>query len=656
MSKSHSYFTRVAAALCSALLISSFYLCSNAFADLSMPRTDIHATIMKNGSLKVRETRAFKFDKEVNGVYWEIPLDDKHNYTVDKVGLVKNFNEELREFKEDPRAHKGDSDVYSVTNKDNRLQIKLFKPSHSSQDRYFFISYTVKNAVHAYQDIAELNWKFIGSEWKQPSKQVSLTIDFESEIQGEQFLSGKTIHAYGHGNLNGSIKIHEDKHDILYQLPEVRPQEFAEAHLLFQLALVPKLTPSSEKAYERLLNEERELAQQTNELRLRIPIQSAKSILYEFALSLLLGIIIFVLWFLWGKDYKPQFKDTYFRDVPMDLHPALLAYIWRGRYASQDLSAGILRLADKGAISMTRVQEKHGRLSKIKYDYLIEDKGLDLDKKPFSFIDKLCYQILFPPSSQTSKFLLSEYLKSTIKEDPRMYYDLVKNYEFEIYDQAQRCGYFERIGKFLRIVATILCALQTFMLIRQIINFVNYYLTRPNPLQLLEAGSTSFFLQPQFNTLAGILIVLNLLIIIISMILAIFMTRRPQNYEDVKAKMSALRRWFKDFTLLKEAIPGDITIWRELLVLAVVMNVSKEVIDQLKLHAPQVAEALEMQPFSPLLYYDLSSLDQIHQDINNLKLSSKTLDTNNFNSLFGGGGGFSIGGGGGFGGGGGGSF
>ena len=40
---------------------------------------------------------------------------------------------------------------------------------------------------------------------------------------------------------------------------------------------------------------------------------------------------------------------------------------------------------------------------------------------------------------------------------------------------------------------------------------------------------------------------------------------------ELQAKLKALRRWLKDFTRLGEAIPTDVVLWNQLLVITIVL-------------------------------------------------------------------------------------
>ncbi len=132
---------------------------------------------------------------------------------------------------------------------------------------------------------------------------------------------------------------------------------------------------------------------------------------------------------------------------------------------------------------------------------------------------------------------------------------------------------------------------------------------------------------------------------------------------EIKAKAAALKRWLCDFTRLKEAVPQDIILWNRLLVMAVVLGVSKEVVDQLKVACPQFFDesgdfgALGGYYFSSYIWFASGGPVQggLPAETFSSALSSAVhVATSSNSSGFGGGGGFSGGGGGGFGGGGGG--
>ena len=137
---------------------------------------------------------------------------------------------------------------------------------------------------------------------------------------------------------------------------------------------------------------------------------------------------------------------------------------------------------------------------------------------------------------------------------------------------------------------------------------------------------------------------------------------KPLNREGIetKAKLEALRRWLKEFTKLDEAVPDDVVLWNRLLVMAVVLGVSKEVIKQLEVALPQVLDDPCFMPSYGWCYYGDRYGGRAPSDVftkgfaSAHHVSEAALAASSSSSGDGGGGGFSGGGGGGFGGGGGG--
>ena len=74
------------------------------------------------------------------------------------------------------------------------------------------------------------------------------------------------------------------------------------------------------------------------------------------------------------------------------------------------------------------------------------------------------------------------------------------------------------------------------------------------------------------------------------------MPKLSNNAIEIKAKMKALKRWLLDFTDLDEAVPQDVVLWNRLLVMAVVLGVSDQVIEKLGVVAPDVVTDPDFLP------------------------------------------------------------
>lgn len=72
--------------LCALFLMSALAAPVPAHAD-SYPNARIEASVLGNGSLRVVETRAFRFDDDGNGVYWTIPLASNEQGAASSVAI-----------------------------------------------------------------------------------------------------------------------------------------------------------------------------------------------------------------------------------------------------------------------------------------------------------------------------------------------------------------------------------------------------------------------------------------------------------------------------------------------------------------------------------------------------------------------------------------
>ena len=139
--------------------------------------------------------------------------------------------------------------------------------------------------------------------------------------------------------------------------------------------------------------------------------------------------------------------------------------------------------------------------------------------------------------------------------------------------------------------------------------------------------------------------------------MAVACTYRVYSQEGVELRQrcEALKRWFEDFTRLGEAVPSDLVLWDRLLVMAVALGVSDEVLRQLAEAVPrELREDAQGGYYFPV-YWWLYPHGGLHSPVHELghiqTVSMGALASSLDSSGAGLGGGFSVGGGGGGGGG-----
>ena len=148
---------------------------------------------------------------------------------------------------------------------------------------------------------------------------------------------------------------------------------------------------------------------------------------------------------------------------------------------------------------------------------------------------------------------------------------------------------------------------------------------------------------------------------LILLVFAHFMPRRSLEAVEIQARCDALKRWFKDFTALDEAVPTDAKVWGELLVYAYIFGVADQVVGDLNRVAPDIWND-DVFVGSMLWYYNPYMAmhagaasagffgDAFENTMNSAQSVISAAKGGGGNGSFGGGGGFSMGGGGGFGG------
>lgn len=611
--------------------------------DYSIDQVEIDATVQTDGSVRVQESRLFDFDGSYHGVYWRLPSGTNGGQSVQtSVEWVGELVD--GQFVEFPQSDSGSDHTYKLEDYGGGTQIKIYS-AHEDENATFVIIYTDTNLALRHADVSELYWKFVSDGWDVESRNVTCTVHLPVP-EGRQVEPEESVRAWGHGPLDANVRF--DGNDIVYEVPGVGTDEFAEARITFPTDWLSEATPQSDRVLQSILAEEQKWADEANARRER-----ARLFVYGGAgacgVGTLATLIVAIVTFLrYRARTKPQFDDTYFRDVPSQDHPAVLGALWRdGTPNGEDFTATLMRLSDMGMIKLEPVSiEEKGLLGRKKTR---DDYRLSLTSKAattqLGTIDRRTLTTLFEnigrfaPSQQGTEnagnSICFSDLEKVAKKHPSRYSDAFENWENRVGDEVANRRFFLNEEKPGRGVVIGCCAVAGLLIFASIamIMFTEAWMIFV-PLILLEA-----------------------LVLVIGVVLATKMEDYSAEAIELKAKLAALRRWLKDFTRLEEAVPRDVVLWDHLLVMAVVLGVADEVIKQLKTVAPEILQDPRLA--SAYGWYSTGPSGRAYESFNNSyssahHVSAEKLASSSSSSGGGGGGGFSGGGGGGFGGGGGG--
>ena len=599
----------------------------------------IDATVTEDGKLHVVEARTYKF----KGSYTlsAIQLDPPYYGSVKPNGVsVVDEDGQRTELVEVPFEsewrYSGGPRSGSWSYDESYETIYAFSTTRDASKTFVF-DYTYTGVVAKYDDANLLYWQFIPSGWDTDTKNATATVTLPVP-EGQQVKGGDNVLAFGHGDLSGEVTFNEDG-TIDFSIPRVKMGEFAEMRITFPESWISEVPSTSRWHFDIILDvldEEEHWQQEAAKQR----VISLMMVLVPLALSLAMIIVALVLFFKFGREYKPKFSDEYWRDVPdKKLHPAVIARLWRwDKQDANDLTATLMHLSAQGVIGIEAIDDGEGEqtFKLIKRDVAKLEKLDELDKKAFEFV--------FGTVGKGAGEVELRQFEKYAKKAPRKYVNALDDWQSEIDDRISASGFFEETGEKIKrgfIAAAVIAMALSFWFSVMAENFM--------PMICLVPGSAVMF---------GI---------------AFGMPRRSEHAVEIYARCEALKRWFKDFTALDEGVPTDTKVWGALFVYAYIFGVAKQVADDLNRIAPEIWDDDTFMYVSPWYYSSYhnygssgaaagddffgncfeNTANSAHAALD--AMSSGSRDEGFFGGGGGGGGGgFSGGGGGGFGGGGGG--
>ena len=639
-----------------AALLALFIAPANALArEYRISAVDIDATVLEDGTLHVEESRTFDFDGEFHGVYWDIPTGYNESNGKDVAVEVVSAGESSESGGEVFYESSSEADgTYEVSDYSSTKRLKIFS-AHEDESATFTIVYEAQGIVTRWDDVAELYWKFVSDGWDVESENVTCRLHLPV-AQGEAVARGDNVRAWGHGPLDGGVAF--EANDVVFTVPGVGTDEYAEMRVTFPTSWVAGLATTSGTMLPTILSEEQQWADEANARREAARTVEGAAVGLGIAAAAVTAVAAVVAKRRHDRFVAPKFQDPYFRDVPTADHPAVLGALYNGGAVEPELlTATLMRLTDQGVIRLDKAKRtKKGVFgTKTEDDYLVTklkdsgdpEFGLPAtadDAAAAKKIDKAACRLIFKDvageSNKPGDKLLFSRFERMAKDDPEDFDEAWKRWSGVVegrYTTRFQDDSLPRKGMATLILLGILdIALAVVELLVLLVGFDSSLLwCIAVPALLLAVG-------------------------VPSLICGATMKEMNREAIEVKAQLEALRRWLKEFTRLGEAVPEDVVLWNRLLVMAVVLGVADEVIEQLRVALPNLMEDPYFSPCYGWCYGGYGyggrppreaftrSVDSAHS------VSTAALAASSDSSGGGGGGGFSGGGGGGFGGGGGG--
>ena len=284
------------------------------------------------------------------------------------------------------------------------------------------------NGAQAYSDIGEVYWKYVGSQWKEASDNVTMTLALPVPQVPRSCRRERA--RMGHGPLDGKVTVNADG-TVTYAVPHVAAGQFAEARVAFPVKWLTNLSPESaalhqgENRLDTVLKEEKDWSDQANRTRV---------LSLAFVIGCGVVCVLLLAWalrayFKYGREYQPRFTDEYWRDVPdPSIHPAAIGRLWRwDRESQDDFTATLMHLAHVGAIRIDAGSYEEpgafGRMKTVDDYYITRLPAADNVTDP---IDRQALDLLFGTLAGGADSLWFGTIKKYGEDHPQEFVDAMQ--------------------------------------------------------------------------------------------------------------------------------------------------------------------------------------------------------------------------------------
>lgn len=573
------------------------------------------------------------------------------------------INNDGYEFKETDYASSGDYGVYYKNVETDGNTLRIFNPSNENQG--FYVEYLIKNMAISHNDVSEIGWNLFSDQLTESVNNLEVLI----HIPTNQDL----LRVWAHGPLWGSTEI-IDNNTLKVKIHDLDAYEAIDTRFIFDSSAINTNKVSNLTAMDEIIRIETELADQANKDREQaikdledmaiymvekaekkkstetyesayyytnqLPDGELKTSLFERLKKVEKAIenkkiISSAITGVWGlglialiiynyqkndKEYESSFNVKYYREIPKDYGPNVLAKLLNKGIGDSELSASILNLVAKGAFTVEEVEGK---------------------KKDYMLIAATPKEKLSPSEEHIVIWLLdgkTEVLLSTIKDEAKKSYsDFLKNYETwkELANsESSHYNFFEKTAK----------------------NKWKY---------VLYSLLGIFLVTLPFNgEIYNITVYVTIAASVIALIYFASYTRRTKEGNEDYRRWMSFKNFLNDFGNFEAKELPEIVLWEKFLVYATVFGIAKKLAKTMELKVKELEEiGTNVTMFDYMMYNRLlRTSSAISRDVTGAVAAARSekarVETANSSSSSGGGfgGGFSggSGGGGSFGGGGGG--
>ena len=541
---------------------------------------DMDAYIQEDGTIHIDESITYYFSSSANGLTRDLryfyktnkdsmePNSARYQATgIENITVaVTNPANITTNFTKASNAEKGDNGVYTVdavnADRTDGYDIMVYSPISSNNFQTVHYSYDITDAVVQYNDMSEIYYNFIGNGIETDVDEFNLDIYLPKSINMDDVKYYP--HTYATKLEDIQVMLDSASNCISFNIRNIPSGKPVDARIVFPNTVLINCTKKYNNDYDfnSLYKIENSMSLGNTRYFIHITINIILGVLLVTLCTIFLtyGIIK-------SKKFRTTVKNVnYFRDIPKHLnlleYQALLPSKATDALSSNLIIATILDLTNRKILNM---ETKKGANKKYEYNVSI-NKNVDFTKLyPY---EKQILSLIFSDQISTN-FNASAYTEKTLELNAR-FKEISKNRK--LVQQISKASSKKLIDnkKMYKKVKTSLILNFIILIVTLLIVFLFNTLVM-NPDKTL--GIVEFIMSSVFTAFLTFIVVI---------ILDDLYKIPTDQYAQEQKEVLGLWKYLKDYSLIKDRYPIELSIWNEYLVFASLFGIADKVAKEFK--------------------------------------------------------------------------
>ncbi len=545
---------------------------------------DMDAYVQEDGTLHVDESITYYFSSSGNGLTRDLryyyktnkdlmePTSARYQATgIENLTVaVTNSANTTTNFTKESFAEKGDYGVYTIDTVNSEqtkgYDIRVYSPISSDNFQTVHYSYDITDAVVQYNDMSEIYYNFIGNGIETDVDEFNLDIYLPKSINMDDVKYYP--HTYATKLENIQIMLDSASNCISFNIKNIPSGKPVDARIVFPNTVLMNCTKKYNNDYD---------FSSLNKIENNMSFGNTRYFLHiniNFILgALLVGLCIIFLTYgiIKSKKFRTTVKNAnYFRDIPKRLnlleYQVLLPSKITNALSSNLIIATILDLTNRKILNMETLKSSNKK-KQSDYEYNVSiNKNADFTKLyPYQ---KQILSLIFSDQISTD-FNVSNYTEKTVELNAR-FKEISNN--SKLVRQISKASTKKLIDNktiYKKVKTSLILNFIILIVVLLIVFLLNTLVINPDK----SLGIIEFIISFVFTAFFSFIVIV---------ILDDFFKIPIDKYTQDQKEVLGLWKYLKDYSLIKDRYPIELSIWNEYLVFASLFGIADKVAKEFK--------------------------------------------------------------------------